>query len=81
MKSESPRDLRPDEGGEHTWNEGRVIGDTDADDLDSEHGCRKRGPEDRPEAAAHAAHDHDFLISLIHMEHIAEIISDASADL
>lgn len=38
VKSERPGDLCTDEGGKDARHESRVISDTDADDLDSEHG-------------------------------------------
>ena len=81
VKSERTGNLGTDEGGKDARHESRVISDTDADDLDSEHGGSQRRPEDRPETATHAAHDHDFFVPLIHMEEIPEIISDAAADL
>ena len=81
VKSEISGDLSTDKGCKDTGHKRRIIGNTDADDLDPKHGSRQRCSENRPKAGAHSAHDHDLLIPLIHMEHIAEIISDTSADL
>ena len=81
MEPQPGGDEGADKGGKHTGNKSRVIRNTDADHFHPKHGGGQGSPENSSEAAAHAAHDGNLFIPLIHMKKTAQGISNASPDL
>ena len=81
MEPQPGGDEGADKGGKHTGNKSRVIRNSDADHFHPEHGGSQGSPENSSEAAAHAAHDGNLFIPLIHMKKTAQGVSNASPDL